>query len=103
MAEEFDYRKDLGCYFGLSHNTFAVLTRVLMEAMPAEWQEKMAVLLHEYDDTWNNWPEGSGCRVHYTMNGKLAKMPDWLLSYRHPDYAEIDRLRGRSYSDQTTP
>jgi hypothetical protein len=88
-----DYRRDLSCWFGLSYSTFAVMPRVLMESMPDEWQAKMAELLHDFTDTWRGWPEGSGCRVQYTLHGKLARTPEWMLNYRHPDYEQIDRLR----------
>ncbi len=96
-----DYRRDLSCWFGLSYNSFAVMPRVLMEAMPMEWQEKMAELLNDFTDTWTNWPDGSGCRVQYEINGKLAKMPEWLLNYRHPDHSEIDRLRASHTSNSS--
>lgn len=92
MAEH-DYRSDLSCWFGLSYSSFLTMPRVLMEAMPAEWQEKLALLLHEYDDTWDNWPEGWGSRVTLTVNGKLAKMPGWVINYRHPDREAIEKLR----------
>lgn len=95
-AKEHDYRHDLACWFGLDRNSFAVMPRVLMEAMPAEWQAKMAALLFDYTETWINWPDGSACRVQYEMHGKLAKMPEWLLNYRHPDRNQIERLRGAS-------
>ncbi len=49
MDEE--YRKDLQLWFGLTHAPFCVMPRVFMEAMPPEWQEKMAQLLFEYSDT----------------------------------------------------
>jgi hypothetical protein len=90
---EAETRADLSCWFGLSRNSFAVLARVLMEAMPEEWQKRIAVLLNDYTDTWTEWPEGSGCRVQYEINGRIAKMPEWLRNYRHPDGAEIEALR----------
>jgi hypothetical protein len=92
-STEADQRADLSSWFGLSYSTFAVLPRVLMEAMPEDWQRRVAVLLNDYTDTWTEWPEGSGCRVQYEMNGRIAKMPEWLLNYRHPDGAEIEALR----------
>jgi hypothetical protein len=90
---EHDYRGDLSCWFGLSYSSFLTMPRVLMEAMPLDWQEKMARLLHEYDDAWENWPEGWGSRVQLTVNRKLVKMPDWVINYRHPDSEAIDKLR----------
>lgn len=93
---EFDYRSDLSCWFGLSYSSFLTMPRILMEAMPERWQQELARLLFEYDDAYHNWPDGWGTRVQLTYNGKLAKMPDWVLNYRHPNRAEIDRLRGAS-------
>lgn len=89
---EFDQRKDLACWFGLSYASFLVLPRVLMQDMPAEWQERMAVLLNEYDDAYPNQPD-IGTRVQATKDGKMIKMPEWLLNYRHPARAEIEKLR----------
>ncbi len=89
---EFDQRKDLACWFGLSYASFLVLPRVLMQDMPAEWQERMAVLLNEYDDAYPNQPD-IGTRVQATKDGKMTKMPEWLLNYRHPARAEIEKLR----------
>lgn len=83
----------LSCWFGLSYASYAVLPRVLMEAMPAEWQDKMATLLNEYDCAFPNQPD-VGTRVLITQNGKLIKTPNWLLNYRYPDRAMIKRLRG---------
>ena len=90
---EFDQRKDLACWFGLSYASFLVLPRVLMQDMPTEWQERMAVLLTEYDDAFPNQPD-IGTSVRATHNGRLTKMPSWLLNYRHPARAEIAKLRG---------
>ena len=57
-----------------------------MEAMPAEWQEKMAQLLFEYDDTVNT----NVCGIHSCFvtakdrSNRFMKMPDDILNYRHP-------------------
>ena len=51
MDEE--YRKDLQLWFGLSYASFCVMPRVFMEAMPPEWQGKMAQWLFVYDDNLN--------------------------------------------------
>ena len=48
MSEEYtetDYingADHLSCKFSLSHASFLTIPRVLMEAMPDEWQERMA-------------------------------------------------------------
>lgn len=86
--------EDLWRWFGgFGRPSFLVLPRVLMHAMPDHWQSRMAKLLQEYDEAFTNWPEGWGTRVQLTQEGKLIKVPHWLLDYRHPDRTAIDRLR----------
>ncbi|HBK2581920.1 TPA: hypothetical protein LGJ93_001246 [Escherichia coli] len=81
-----DDRKDLQLWFGLSYAAFCVMPRVFMVAMPQEWQEKMAQLLFEYDDTIKT----NVCGVHSCFvtprdkNKRFMKMPDDILNYRHP-------------------
>jgi len=79
-------RKDLQLWFGLSYSSFCVMPRVFMEAMPTEWQEKMAKLLFEYDERIDQ----SVCGVHSCFvtvknaDNRFMKMPEELLNYRHP-------------------
>lgn len=81
-----DSRKDLQLWFGLSHASFCVMPRVFMEAMPKEWQEKIAELLFEYDDTIKT----NACGIHSSFvtakdaNNRFMKMPEDILNYRHP-------------------
>lgn len=82
-------------WFSLSYAAFLTMPRVLMHAMPDEWQRKMARLLEEYDETYSIWPEKWGTRVNFTYDNKLAKWPDWVLNYRYPDFGEIAKLRAR--------
>lgn len=79
-------RKDLHLWFGLSYAAFLVMPRVAMMQMPEEWQEKMAELLNQYDETIDTSAFGvKGCRVQaLNGEGKLIKMPEELLNYRHP-------------------
>jgi len=63
-----------------------------MEAMPFEWQDKMAILLQEYDDTFPYQPN-LGTRVQVTQDGKLIPTPRWLINYRHPDRDAIEKLK----------
>ena len=86
--------QELSQWFSLSYSSFLTLPRVLMEAMPDEWQGKMAALLNDYDNTFPNRPEGMGSRVQITQDGKLTKTPKWMLNYRHPDRQAINALRG---------
>lgn len=82
----------LWTWFGLSYSSWLTLPRVLMHEMPDEWQQKMADLLQEWDDTWTNADIGT---TYITMrkNGKFIKVPDWLNNYRHPQYMDIDKAR----------
>lgn len=81
-----DYRKDLETWWGLSYAPFLVMPRVAMKLMPEEWQEKMAELLHQYDETIQTDAFGvKGCTVRaLDKKGKMIKMPEELLNYRHP-------------------
>lgn len=84
--EDNEDRKDLHLWFGLSYAAFLVMPRVAMMQMPKEWKENMAELLNQYDETINTSAFGvKGCRVQaLNGEGKLMKMPDELLNYRHP-------------------
>lgn len=90
-------------WFGLSRASFLVLPRVLMHEMPDEWQRKMAELLKEYDDenrNINNNCEIDSTTVRATKNGKLTKMPRWIIDYRHPNKNAIkDMKRGINERD----
>ncbi|MGJ7197114.1 hypothetical protein ABM005_16905 [Morganella morganii] len=86
-------------WFGLSYASFLALPRVLMHEMPIEWQDKMAALLHEYDETFDT---SSVCHSVIVsakdQNNRFMKMPKYILNYRHPDMDEIDKLRKKSKS-----
>ena len=79
-------------WFSLSHASWLTLPRIMMHEMPDEWQDKMAALLEEWDETWdsNDMPTPS---VSAKKDGKYTRWPDWLLNYRHPNKQEIKKLR----------
>lgn len=79
-------------WWGLDRASFLTMPRILMHAMPDDWQRRMAELLEEYDAAYPNRPN-IGTVVQATKDGKFTKFPAWLLNYRHPDQAEIDKLR----------
>lgn len=83
----------LWLWFGLSRASFCVMPRVLMHAMPDEWQAKMAALLQEYDATFDT-SDLPNCKVMAVGKGeRFEKWPEWVLTYRRPDTGEIDRRR----------
>lgn len=88
VDDKLEYNLDLSNWFGLSYASFLTLPRVLMEAMPEEWQQKMTELLIEYDQTFPNLFD-LGTSVQITRNGKLIKTPEWITSYRHPDKKKL--------------
>lgn len=92
--QNYDQRKDLHLWFGLSYAAFLVMPRVAMMQMPKEWQESMAELLNQYDETIDTSAFGvKGCRVQaLNSEGKLMKMPDELLNYRHPQPEVVAQL-----------
>lgn len=82
----------LWLWFDLSYASFLTLPRVLMHEMPDEWQQKMADLLEEYENTFPNQPN-IGTRVQITQRGKMIKTPSWITNYRHPEYETINAMR----------
>ena len=88
------YRKDLHTWFGLSRSSFLVIPRVAMMQMPKEWQEKMAELLHQYDEAINTTAFGvHSCFVTVKdENNRFMKMPIELVNYRHPSREAIAEL-----------
>lgn len=86
--------ESLARWWGLSYASWLTMPRVLMQAMPAEWQERAGVLLEEYCAAFPNTPD---LYIHVTVSGpdgKRVAMPEWVNNYRHPKQAEIDKCRG---------
>jgi len=65
-----------------------------MHEMPDDWQEKMAGLLREWDETWETTDLPLPA-VSAKIGGKFTKWPHWVLSYRHPELHEIDAVRSK--------
>lgn len=91
----FDACNPLSQWFGLSRASFLTIPRVLMQEMPADWQEKMAKLLQEYDDEFpgGQYTEVEGTRVQCTKDNSLVKTPDCILNYRRPDREWVELMR----------
>jgi hypothetical protein len=90
--EPFTGHARLWGWFGLSRASFLTLPRVMMHAMPDEWQGRMAALLEEYDAAFPNQPD-IGTTVRATRGGKIVPMPDVFTNYRRPDLGIIDSMR----------
>lgn len=90
---ELDTDDKLWNWFGLSYAGWLTIPRVLMHAMPNEWQNKMAALLIEWDGTWNT-SDLPNTRVQaVTLRGKMTRFPGWVTNYRHPDRDAINCVR----------
>ncbi|WP_430293048.1 hypothetical protein [Pseudomonas sp. B1-22] len=82
----------LWLWFGLTHSAYAVLPRVMMHAMPDDWQGRMAALLDEWNEAWPNQPDISA-HIQIKRANRFIKTPPWLLNYRHPDVAQLESMR----------
>ncbi|WP_329028978.1 hypothetical protein [Pseudomonas aeruginosa] len=81
-------------WFGLSRSAYAVLPRVMMHAMPDDWQARFAELMDEWDDHWPNQPDITA-HVQIKQNNRFISTPPWLLNYRNPDHNQLNAMRGK--------
>jgi hypothetical protein len=92
-ARPLNYGSDrLWTWFSLSYASWLTMPRVMMHAMPQDWQDRMAALCEEWDAAWDS-SEMPEPHVVAKRDGKFAKWPAWLLNYRYPDAKQIARLR----------
>ncbi len=69
-------------WFELTYAQFLTVPRLVMQNMPLEWQEKMAALLDEMDETFDWRPkEGRYWVKLRDANGRFWHAP--LEDYRH--------------------
>lgn len=88
-------RERLWNWFGCSRASWLTMPRVMMHAMPDDWQERMSKLCEEWDAHWDT-SDMPYTRVQAVAeNGRMTKFPCWLLDYRHPCADEINRIRVR--------
>ena len=79
-------------WFELSYAQYLTVPRSIMEAMPKEWQAKMAAMLDELDETFD-WRPDHG---RYWVQLKSAKgkiVHDELMEYRRPNREFIESIR----------
>jgi hypothetical protein len=78
---------------------YLAVPRSIMEAMPADWQERMVEVLRELDVayTWRP-PEGSGVRYWCMLKNAQGRIVhDPLMAYINPDRAHIAALKARRH------
>lgn len=89
MTERCD---EVHAWFGLSYANYFVMPRVILDAMPCEWQRAWVALMEELDNTFDLHGHGLEYEVH--RRGERGRfVHDPLSAYRHPDRAMIDGLR----------
>lgn len=80
-------------WFGLSRASFLTMPRVMMHAMPDDWQMQMAKLCEEWDATWNSEHLPTPAVMARDNRNTFRSWPSWVLNYRHPDYRELYNMR----------
>jgi len=90
-------KERLWSWFGLSYASFLVLPRAGMHQMPDDWQHRMAQLLEEWDEAAKVQPDMEFF-VQGRANGRIVKIPEWVLNYRRPDLGAWRVFFGRSES-----
>lgn len=81
------------CWFGLTYSNYLVLPRLVLDAMPLDWQNKFVALLAQMDDVMGCVDQGTSkflVRLR-AENGRFVDDP--LAQYRHPDKHTLDTLR----------
>ena len=73
-------RLHLWAWFGPGQNPALILPRILMHAMPDDWQDRMATLLEEY-------------AREFAIDLDAKNWPEWMLDYEHVDGREIAKVR----------
>ena len=92
-------------YFELSYASWLVMPRVLMEAMPDEWQERFVAILQEFDGVFDRdivWKNGYPfVRMKDSNTGKFISLEETHLPhYRHPSKDEINYFRRNDNAEE---
>lgn len=78
--------------FGLSYASWLILPRVVLEAMPTNWQKKLVDLVRELDDAYE-WHPGYDMFVQFRNRGKIMTIPEHFNNYRRPDIAWLSGVK----------
>jgi len=82
-------------WFELSYAHFLTVPRLVMESMPLEWQEKMAALLQEMDNTFDWRPKEGRYWVRLKdARGHFCEAP--LEDYRRGSIEHLRRVAADS-------
>ena len=70
--------------FGATCASWFVIPRVILEAMPAQWQRSFVFLMDELNDTFS-WEPDCDMEIRFRKNGVFIKVPEHYHNYRTPD------------------
>lgn len=83
--------QDVHGWFDLSYASYAVLTRTLLQEMPAEWQHRFVNLVDELDRAF---PKAHGDYMVRLRDYTGRFIGDPLRNYRYPNQGAIEEARG---------
>ena len=93
----------LHLWFGLSYASFLTLPRSFLQAMPDEWQGRMAELLNEWDEHWDSDNQlQEQFIVSAKINNKFTQMPPWLKDYREWHPTKINACFANKHTERNT-
>lgn len=87
--------EDVNHSFGFTRASFQVLPRVLMEAMPKDWQDRYCKLLQEFEEAFPDAPDYKYALSARDDKGRFVKIDRRLCQYRRPDFEALDEWRGK--------
>ena len=82
----------LWLWFALGRASWLTMPRVMMHAMPDDWQERMAALCEEWDAKWETDDMPTPSVSARGAGNRWVKWPNWVLNYRHPDRAALRKI-----------
>jgi len=85
---------DVHEWFGLSYGTHAVLPRVLMQSMPAAWQQQFVALMVQFEDAFDHVEQPSAYSVQAASQHLVNELlPDQLNSIGYTvDERDYDQM-----------
>lgn len=78
--------------FGLTYASWFLVPRVVLEAMPIEWQRKFVKLMYELGDTFT-WEPDCSMQIVFRKRGKYIRVPDHFRNYRYPHGEWLNSIR----------
>ena len=95
--------------FGLSHASWFIVPRVVLEAMPIDWQQRFIDLIDQLNEKYD-WEPDLIISVNFRdANGRFYEIPECFNNYRRPDRKWLMSLNpkkesvGESCSGKNTP